>query len=135
MIFFQDNNLESIDIINAYEHLVSNGKYTQANDYINQQENIYGFFADFYNLIENRIDALQEHLLHKPPKKQPFLYYDEEEHFPMEDIHIFTDTEEEEDLTTISLFTDDEAESIDRLFMFVVEKGQPPDADMDTIWI
>ncbi len=136
MVFFQDNNLENVDIINAYDHLISQGSYTKASDYIQRQEGIYGFFADFYNLIENRIAALQEHLLQKPPKKQPFLYYDEEEYYPMEDIHIFTDTEEEEDLTVISLFTDDdEQESINRLFMIVTEKGQPPNADGTTIWI
>lgn len=77
MIFFQDNNLEKIEIINNYENLAAQGKYSEANDYINQQEGVYGFFADFFNLIENRIYSLQEYLLSKPPKQQPFIYYDE----------------------------------------------------------
>ncbi len=78
MTFFQDNNLENIEIINHYNNLISQGKYSEASDYINQQEGVYGFFADFFNLIENRIYNLQEYLLNKPPKKQPFVYYDEE---------------------------------------------------------
>ena len=75
MTFFQDNNLENIEIINHYNHLIAQGKYNEASDYISQQEGIYGFFADFLNLIENRIYTLQEYLLNKPLKKQPFIYY------------------------------------------------------------
>lgn len=76
MTFFQDNNLENIEIINHYNDLIAQVKYSEASDYISQQEGVYGFFADFFNLIENRIDTLQEHLLNKP-KKQPFIYYNE----------------------------------------------------------
>ena len=78
MIFFQDNDLEKADIINTYNNLITQGKYSKANDFINQQENIYGFFADFFNLIENRIHNLQEYLLQKPPKKQLFISLEEE---------------------------------------------------------
>lgn len=74
MIFFQDNNLEKVEIMNHYNELISQGKYTEASDYISQQENVYGFFADYFNLIENRIYSTQEYLLSKPPKKQPFIY-------------------------------------------------------------
>ena len=55
MIFFQDNNLENIEIINHYNHLIAHGKYSEASDYIRRQENIYGFFADFFNLIDIRL--------------------------------------------------------------------------------
>lgn len=79
MIFFQDNDLDSIEIINHYNDLISQSKYEEASDYINQQENIYGFFDVFFNLIENRIYNLQEFLLSKQPKKQPFIYYNREE--------------------------------------------------------
>jgi len=135
MIFFQDNNLDSVEIMNHYNNLIAQGKYSEASDYINQQEGIYGFFADFFNLIENRIYNLQEYLLNKPPKKQPFIYYDEKEHYSINDLHIFTDTDEEEDLSSITLFSDDEIqESIDDLYTFG-EKGEPPNVDKDTIWI
>ena len=136
MIFFQDNNLENVEIMNQYNNLISHGKYSEASDYISQQEGIYGFFADFLNLIENRIYTLQEYLLSKPPKKQPFIYYDEEEHFSIGDLHVFTDIDEEEDLAIISLFSDnDEQESIDDLYMFTGEEAELPNANEDTIWI
>lgn len=136
MTFFQDNNLEKVEIMNHYNELISQGKYDEANNYIGQQEGIYGFFADCFNLIENRIYNTQEYLLNKPPKKQPFIYYDEEEHFSMSDLHIFTDNDEEEDMSTIELFSDDdEEESTDNLYTFTGEEAEPPDADKDTIWI
>ena len=136
MIFFQDNNLEKVDIINNYNKLISQSKYGEASDYIDEQEDVYGYFACYLNLIENRIYNLQEYLLQKPPKKQPFIYYEKEEHFPITDLHIFTDDDIEEDLSSISLFTDnDEPESIDNLYMFTGEEAEPPDADKDTIWI
>ena len=97
MIFFQDNNLEKVEIINHYNELISQGKYSEASDYVSQQEGVYGFFADFFNLIENRIYNTQEYLLNKPPKKQPFIYYDEEEHFSMSGLHVFHDVLIEED--------------------------------------
>lgn len=136
MIFFQDNNLEQVEIMNHYNELIAQGKYDEANDYINQQEGVYGFFADFFNLIENRIYTLQDYLLQKPPKKQPFIYFDEEEHFSIGDLHIFTDTDEEEDISSILLFSDNEKqESISDLYMFTGEEAEPPNADEDTIWI
>ena len=45
MPFFQDNSLNKVDIINKYENLIAQGKYSDANTYINQQKGIYGFFA------------------------------------------------------------------------------------------
>lgn len=136
MIFFQDNDLEKVGIMNHYNELVAQEKYDEANDYINQQDGIYGFFADFFNLIENRIYNTQEYLLSKPPKKQPFIYYNEEEHFSMSDLHVFTDTDEEEDISSIKLFSDaEEQESIEELYTFTGEEGQPPNANEDTIWI
>ncbi|MCM1232121.1 MAG: hypothetical protein NC489_18525 [Ruminococcus flavefaciens] len=77
MIFFQDCSLDNIDIMNTYNDLILQGKYNEANNYINQHDNIYGYFADYFNALENRIYSLQDYLLNKPPKKQPFLYFDE----------------------------------------------------------
>lgn len=76
MIFFQDNDLEKIEIINTYNNLISQRKYTEANDYINQQEGIYGYFADFFNAIENRIYNTQEYLLQKEPAKKQYVCFD-----------------------------------------------------------
>lgn len=136
MIFFQDNDLEKVEIMNHYNELITQRKYDEANDYITQQESVYGFFADFFNLIENRIYNTQEYLLNKPPKKQPFIHYDEEEHFSMSDLHVFSDIDEEEDISSIELFSDaEEQESIEELYTFTGEEGQPPNANEDTIWI
>ena len=121
MTFFQDNNLEKVEIMNHYNELISQGKYDEASDYINQQEGIYGFFADFFNLIENRIYTLQEYLLQKPPKKQPFIFYDEEEHFSITDLHVFKDVYEEEDfsINDTRIFTDaDEEEDLSSIKLF-----------------
>lgn len=77
MIFFQDNDIEKIDIINIYNNLISQGKYDDANDYINQQKDVYGYFSDFFNAIENRIYNLQDYLLNqKPPKKKQYVFFD-----------------------------------------------------------
>lgn len=77
MIFFQDNNLENIEIINYYNGLISQGKFSDASNYIRHQEGIYGFFADFFNLLENRIYNTQEYLLTKQKKNQ-FVISEEE---------------------------------------------------------
>ena len=136
MIFFQDNDLEKVEIMNHYNNLISQGKYSEASDYINQQEGVYGYFACYLNLIENRINKLQEHILGKPPKKQPFIHFDEEEYFSINDIHIFTNIDEDEDLSTISLFSNgNEQESINDFYIFTGEEAEPPNADIDTIWI
>lgn len=73
MIFFQDINLDQLEIMNTYNQLIAQGQYTRASRFIDQQEGICGYFADFFNAIENRIYNLQNHLLNKPPKKQPFI--------------------------------------------------------------
>ena len=66
MMFFQDNSLDNIEIINTYENLISQGKYDEANKFLSkQQENVYGFFADYFNALENRIYNLQKYLLTK----------------------------------------------------------------------
>ncbi len=136
MTFFQDNSLEKIEIINHYNSLIIQGKYSEASDYIEQQEGIYGFFADYLNLIENRIYALQEHLLNKPPKKQPFVYYDEEVHFPMDELKMFDNNDTEEDISSIAIFDDNDVqESIEELYTFTGEEAEPPDMDNDMIWI
>lgn len=76
MLFFQDISLEKIDIINTYNQLIAQRQYTRASNFINQQEGICGYFADFFNAIENRIYNTQKHLLAKPPKVNPFISYE-----------------------------------------------------------
>lgn len=76
MLFFQDNSIDKMPIIQHYENLISQGKYDEANDYISQQD-VYGYFADYFNGMENRIYSLQKHLLTKT-KTNPFTISDTE---------------------------------------------------------
>ena len=71
LIFFQDINLTQLEILEIYNDLIRHGKYTEANELLNNQD-ICGYFADYLNAIENRIYNLQSHLLTKAPK-QPFI--------------------------------------------------------------
>lgn len=77
MTFFQDVNLETYPVMKEYERIISSGKYDEANEYINQQSGIYGYFADFFNLVENRIYTWQNYLLNKK-KINPFTDSDDE---------------------------------------------------------
>lgn len=76
LIFFQDISLTKLEILEVYNNLIAQGKYNEANNFISSQ-NIYGYFADYLNAIENRIYNLQEHLLTIEPK-QPFVSSDSE---------------------------------------------------------
>lgn len=79
MIFFQDNDLEHIDIINNYNKLIALGKYTDANKYIQLHKDVYGYFAEYFNAIENRIYNTQKYLLSKEPIKKQFVIFDSTE--------------------------------------------------------
>lgn len=150
MVFFRDNNLEKADIMNHYNDLIAQCKYSEASEYISRQEGVFGFFADYFNLIENRIYNLQEYLLNKPPKKQPFIHFDQKCLVSAENMSIFSDADEAEPLDIIRLFSDDAAsEALDVLQIFIgdnedeaeafidiwEEEAEPPDSTIDTVWI
>ena len=63
MTFFCDNGLQKQEEINQYNALIAQGKYNDANTYINAKTGIFMYSAVFFNLIENRIYALQDYLL------------------------------------------------------------------------
>lgn len=71
LIFFQDVDLEKQKNMQEYNNLIAKGEYNKANEYISKQE-ICGYFADYFNAIENRIYNLQGYLLTIEPK-QPFI--------------------------------------------------------------
>lgn len=77
MIFFQDIDLTQAGTMEAYNGLISQGRYSEAADFMDSQEGIHGYFPDYLNAIENRIYALQEYLLAHAPK-QPFVSSDSE---------------------------------------------------------
>lgn len=75
--FFQDIDLDHVSIMEHYNELIQQKKYNEANIFINQQSNVFGYYADFFNMLENRIYSLQDYLLNKR-KKNPFVSSDEE---------------------------------------------------------
>lgn len=77
MSFFQDNDIDSLGAMNTYDNLIRQGRYSEANAYIDQHGETFGFFADLLNAMENRIYNLQEYLLTKQ-KKNPFVLSEEE---------------------------------------------------------
>lgn len=146
MTFFQDNDLEKIAIIDQYENLIAQGKYSEANIYIDQQKGIYGYFADFFNLLENRIYSLQEYLLSKE-KKQPFIFHDEEDSYSIELLQIFYENKEEagtnkglseETHNSLSEYTHDELsdlicegiEDLNHIFLFTDNDTQESITDI-----
>lgn len=143
LVFFQDNDLENINVVNEYNRLINEGKYDEAIQYVADNGNIYGFFADFFNLIENRIYNLQEYESekYKTPKIQPFVYYD----FMSYDLTVFTNTGAQETTENLYTFSNDGAsEQFEGLTIFtgnndVDEVGkdemEPLDLHDYTIWI
>lgn len=65
LLFFQDNGIEHIEELQKYKNLIAKGNYTEANSYADFQSHLYMYSASLFNCIENRILALQEHLLTK----------------------------------------------------------------------
>lgn len=76
MIFFQDISLTQTEVMKTYNDLIRQGKYTEANEFLNNQD-ICGYFSDYLNAIENRIYNLQSYLLTKE-QKHPFVSSDNE---------------------------------------------------------
>ncbi len=68
LIFFQDNSLDKLETMEIYNGLIAQGKYGEANEYGCSHE-VYGYFADYLNAIENRVYNLQAHLLTIEPKQ------------------------------------------------------------------
>lgn len=76
MTFFQDVSLTTIEYMNKYQALLSKGDYLEANQYIDRQNGLYGYFACFFNMLENRIFELQKYLLQKV-KVNPMIHQKE----------------------------------------------------------
>lgn len=78
MTFFHDISLNNIAIMKEYEKLITENNYDDANALIESKKGmIFGYFADYCNLIENRIYNLQNYLLQIDKKSiQLFTYGD-----------------------------------------------------------
>lgn len=60
--FFCDVDIKNKPIIDAYNNLISQGKFTDANIFINSHNGIHNYSADLWNFIETKIKNTQEYL-------------------------------------------------------------------------
>jgi len=63
LIFFEDINKNEIAIWNEFERIMSTGDYEAAHTYIKGYAEVHGYFGDLYNLMVNRIKAVQNFLV------------------------------------------------------------------------
>ena len=77
LLFISDVDCKSENIMNTHQEYINIGAYTDASRYLNNQTNITPIVADLFNLIENRIIALQTHLSTQDEVERA--YYEEPE--------------------------------------------------------
>lgn len=63
LVFVSDVNLSHKRVMETHQNYIENGQYSTASTYINEQTGITPIVADLFNLIKNRIIALQTYLL------------------------------------------------------------------------
>lgn len=74
MNFFSDVSLKNKRIFDEYNRLISEKQYDSANALLQDSDTIiHAYCAEYFNLIENRIEKLQEYLLSKVKKENPFI--------------------------------------------------------------
>ena len=77
LLFISDIDYKSESIMNKHQDYINNGLYTDASNYLNNQAGITPIVADLFNLLENRITALQTYLLEQEIVQRA--YYEEPE--------------------------------------------------------
>lgn len=63
LIFFEDINKDQITIWNEFERVMATGDYNAAQTFIKGYADVHGYFGDLYNLMVNRIKAVQNFLV------------------------------------------------------------------------
>ena len=63
LLFISDVDYPHKEIYETHKNYLNNSQYSQASSFINSQEGISPIVADLFNLINNRIIALQTYLL------------------------------------------------------------------------
>lgn len=61
-IYFSDINIDGVPIMDTYNQLISERKYTEANNFISQQNVVHHYSADLFNYIEAIIESTQEYI-------------------------------------------------------------------------
>lgn len=90
LIFYQDVDLAHLPILEEHEALIQQKQYTLASEYLQKQTGYFSCSAGLFNLIQNRIKALQDDLL-ATGKKNP---------------HIYSELEPKENVTTDTIWID-----------------------------
>ena len=81
-VYFSDINLENVSIMNQYQELIKAGRYTDASQLLNSNDNIFFYGAWVLNMFENRLRNTGKYLLNKE-KISANIYQSEE---PTEDL-------------------------------------------------
>ena len=76
-IFFQDISIDKLEIMKRYQTLIANGAYTNASNYINNT-NISFYGAYILNMLEERLIAIEDYVVHEMEKPDMVAYSDEE---------------------------------------------------------
>lgn len=63
LIFFEDIDKDQLSIWNEFERIMSTGDYNAAQTFIKGYADVHGYFGDLYNLMVNRIKAVQNFLV------------------------------------------------------------------------
>lgn len=69
--------LKNAEIINQHKTFISNNNYSAARDLLNRNPTVEGFRASTFNLVEQKIQFVEEQLQHKT-KTENILYQDTE---------------------------------------------------------
>lgn len=81
--YHSDVNIAQKDVMDQYEKYIQAHNYSQAYALI-KNSNIFGWFADYFNMLENRIYSTQEYLLSTGRNNHPdqvMFEYEEPEQF------------------------------------------------------
>ena len=76
-VYFSDINLENVSVMNQYQELIKAGRYTDASQLLNSNDNIFFYGAWVLNMFENRLRNTGKYLLSKE-KTSANIYQPEE---------------------------------------------------------
>lgn len=76
-IFFQDISIDKLEIMKRYQTFIAASAYTNASNYINDSDvSFYG--AYLLNMLEERLIAIENYVIHVMEKPDIVAYSDEE---------------------------------------------------------
>lgn len=76
-IFFQDISIDKLDIMKRYQTFIDAGAYTNASNYINGT-NVSFYGAYLLNMLEERLIAIEDYVVHVLEKPDIVDYSDQE---------------------------------------------------------